>query len=78
MRLQNWFDPSVNIIPTIIYFSTTFFSISTESFLFIFSSQFAGMRARPIGLYGDRGALSPIYLIYNNPIPIRESRLSPL
>ena len=24
------------------------------------------------------GALSPIYLIYNNPIPIREGRLSPL
>ena len=78
MRLQEWLDPSVNIIPTIIYFSTTFFSISTESFLFIFSSQFAGMRARPIGPYGDRGALSPIYLIYNNPIPIREGRLSPL
>ena len=47
-------------------------------FLFIFSSQFAGMRARPGGTYGDRGALSPIYLIYNNPILIREGRLSPL
>ena len=46
-------------------------------FYLFFSSQFAGMRARPIGLYGDRGALSPIYLIYNNPIPIREGRLSP-
>ena len=59
MRLQNWFDPSVNIIPTIIYFSTTFFSISTESFFIIFSSQFAGMRARPIGLYGDKGDIVP-------------------
>jgi len=59
MRLQEWLDPSVNIIPTIIYFSTTFFSISTESFLFIFSSQFAGMRARPGGPYGDRGGIVP-------------------
>ena len=47
-------------------------------FLFIFSSQFAGMRDRPIGPYGDRGALSPIYLINNNPILIREGRISPL
>jgi len=26
---------------------------------------------------GTGGALSPIYLIYNNPFPIREGRLSP-
>jgi len=48
------------VIPTIIYFQQLSSRFLQNLFLFIFSSQFAGMRSRTVGTYGDRGEFSPI------------------